>query len=210
MPKRVLHLASDRRRTRALDELLAFERVEQLLRLPARDSVDRLDRAEPENFADHRRVLEQPLLGLWKSIEAGGDDPLHRLREPVELAALVHEPGELLGVQRIPAGACNQVLAFLRIQCLFDEIADELRSVVVGQRGQRDGERVRLATSPPRPALQELWARGRENEQRDRAAPLDERVDEFEQCVVRPVQVFEHADDRPAFRDELEVATPRG
>src|SRR3954454_16148329 len=57
VPEREFRLAADRRRTRALHELLALERMEKLLGLPPRDTVDCLDGAHPEDLPDYRSVL---------------------------------------------------------------------------------------------------------------------------------------------------------
>ena len=102
--ERVLALARDRGACETLDELLALERVQQLLGLPACDAVDGFDRAEPEHLADDGRVLEQPLLLLGEGVEPGGDDSLHRLGQLEHARPARGGTRVLLGVERVAAG----------------------------------------------------------------------------------------------------------
>ena len=87
---------------------------------------------------------------------------------------------------------------------------DQASRLLVGQRGQRQRERVRLAPTPVRASHEELRPRGTENEQRHAGRPLDETVDEIEEAVVRPVQILEHEHRRPLLAHRLEEATPGG
>lgn len=57
-PEHVLRLACDGGAPGLLHELLPLEAVQQLLRLPARYGADCLERAQLEDFADDRGVLE--------------------------------------------------------------------------------------------------------------------------------------------------------
>jgi hypothetical protein len=59
MVKRVLALVSDRGATLAPHELLALETVEHLFGFGSVQVTDLLDRAEPEDLADHRGVLQE-------------------------------------------------------------------------------------------------------------------------------------------------------
>ena len=127
------------------------------------------------------------------------------------LAALEQNARVLLGVQRVAAGAGEQRFLGLRVeQRLLEQRLDEARGVVVGERRERDRQRVRLAAAPARPPLQELGARGAEHEQRHAARALDELVDEVEQRVVGPVQILEHEHQRPPLGQRLEEAAPGG
>jgi hypothetical protein len=78
--KGVLALARNRRAPRPLHELLPLEPVQHLLRIPARDPADALDRAEPEHLPDDRGILQQRLLFRGQRVESRRDDSLHRLR----------------------------------------------------------------------------------------------------------------------------------
>src|SRR3954447_3306682 len=67
-----------------------------------------------------------------------------------------------------------------------------------------------FAAAPRRSALEQLRP-GRGHEQKRRAAqPVDELVDEIEETIVRPVEVFEDDDAGPAIGDGFEEAPPCG
>ena len=67
-----------------------------------------------------------------------------------------------------------------------------------------------LSLPPPQPGLlvEQLGAGGADDEQRHAARPLHELVDEVEQSLVRPVEVFEDEDQRPLSGQLLEEAAP--
>jgi hypothetical protein len=58
---------------------------------------------------------------------------------------------------------------------------------VLAQRLQRDRRRVRHPAAPRRPALEQFWARGADDEERHATQPVHQVVDEVEQPVVGPV-----------------------
>ncbi len=58
--------------------------------------------------------------------------------------------------------------------------------------------------------MQELGAGRADHEQRDVSRPVDELIDEVEQRIVGPVQVFEDEDKRPRVGYGLEEAAPGG
>ena len=127
------------------------------------------------------------------------------------IAPLEQDARVLLGVERVAPGPCEQRLLRLRVeQRPLEQRLDETGGVLVRERRERDRERVRLAAAPPRPALQELGARGREYEQRNAARPLDQLVDELQQRIVGPVQILEHEHERPLLGQRLEEAAPGG
>ena len=91
------------------------------------------------------------------------------------------------------------------------------------RRGDRARERGAPLGEPPgiRAVLRAVDAPAAEHESRARAAdrddehrhvrqPLGELVDEFEQPVVRPVEVFEHEHERAVLGERLEEAPPGG
>ena len=86
----------------------------------------------------------------------------------------------------------------------------EPRRIVVGERGERPRDRVRLAASPGRPPREQLRPRGGNDEDGDVGETVGHLIDEVEQAVVRPVQVLEHEHERTLFRERLEEPTPRG
>ena len=69
---------------------------------------------------------------------------------------------------------------------------------------------VQLAAAPAGPSLEELRPRAADDEQRDAAQPVDELVDEVEQAVVGPVEVFEHEHERALLGECLEESPPGG
>ena len=91
---------------------------------------------------------------------------------------------------------------------MLQQRRDQPRRVIVREGLQRDRRRVRLPASPCRAPLQQLRPRRSDDEKRNAAEPVDEIVKEVQQAVVRPVQVLEHENGRPALGDSLEKATP--
>ena len=108
--------------------------------------------AAPEHLADDRGVLQELLLIAGEPVQPSGDNPLHALRHVVEHAALREEPGELLGVERIPLGSVEHGRPDANgDHGTFDEARDETARFLLGQRRKTDRQRIRLATAPARP-----------------------------------------------------------
>src|SRR5436305_14843159 len=63
------------------EHLLAQERVEQRLELTLGKRSERRERARGERLAENCSVLEQPPLLGRKTVEAGGDERVQRLRD---------------------------------------------------------------------------------------------------------------------------------
>src|SRR5262249_56310209 len=118
--------------------------------------------------------------------------------------------GDLLGVRGVPAGAGEQLDLRLRGQDRAEQLRQEPGRVLVGERRQRDRQRVRLSPAPVRTAAEQLRPRGADNEQRDSGRPIDQVIDEVQQVVVRPVQVLEDEYERPFVRKALEEPPPGG
>ena len=91
-----LDLARDARTARAAEELLALEPEHDLVGLGPLALAKRAERAEPDRAADHRRVLEQALLLRRERVEAGGDDPLHRLGQRARVRATLDQHAHVL------------------------------------------------------------------------------------------------------------------
>ena len=222
--ERVLRLAGDRGAALAADELLPLERVERLVELELHAAADRGQPGGPEDLADHGGVLDELLLGGRERVEARGDHPLHRLGQrqlalgvelpPVravdEEAAILEHPHVLLRVERVAAGPRQHARLDLgRQQRLLEQRAEQARGLLLGERRDRDGRRVPLAAAPARPPLEQLGARGADDEQRHAGRPVGEVVDEVEQAVVGPVQILEDEHQRPLLGQRLEQAAPR-
>ena len=75
---------------------------------------------------------------------------------------------------------------------------------------QRERRGVELAAAPVRPALEQLRARRRDDEQRHVGHPLDELVEEVEERLVGPVDVLDDQDERTLLGERLEEAPPGG
>ena len=75
----ILRLASDRGPPLTTHELLALEHVERLIERPTLPSVERSQRAPPEDLSDHRCVLNESLLLGGERVEPGGDESLQGL-----------------------------------------------------------------------------------------------------------------------------------
>jgi hypothetical protein len=162
------------------------------------------ERAGPEGLADDGCVLEQFFLLRRQRVEPRRDQPVHGFRERkvVDRAALDEQSRELLGVERVSAGALEQRGPRLRAEELaVEQGADEASRVVVGQRGECERGRVQLAAAPAGTPLEELWSRGAEDEQRHIGRPLDEVLDEIEQALVGEMEVLEHEHERPPFAE---------
>ena len=87
---------------------------------------------------------------------------------------------------------------------------DEPGRLLVRERRERDRERVRLSSTPAGAAREELGPGGAHDEERNLDRPVDEIVDEVEQAVVGPMEILEDEHERPALRERLEEAPPRG
>jgi hypothetical protein len=210
----VLVLALDRRTPFAAHELLQHERVQTLVEHRAVPARERRERARPEGFTEDRRVLKERLLVGRQEVEARRDQPLHGLRQPsvvLESASLHEHARELLRVEGIASRAGEQRLLGLRRQDrALEQLGDEPRGLVVRERREREGEGVRLASTPSGPTLEQLRPCAANDEQRNAGRPVDDVVDEVEKRLVRPVQVLDDQDERALFRERLEKRPPRG
>src|SRR6266545_4394784 len=165
--ERVLRLAGDRGAAPAPNELLALEAVQALLDGDSVAARHRRDRTCPEDLAVNRGGMEQLLLLNREAIESRGDDRLHRLRHRklIRVGSLGEHARILLRVQRIPTRALDQRSVRLGIEHRAGESGGEQACrVLVRERPQRQGGRVRLATPPTRPPLEQLGAGGADNE----------------------------------------------
>ena len=152
VPEGELRLGGNRRAPFSAHELLTLERVESGFDLLALAPAHLSQCAAPEHLADDRGVLQELLLIAGEPVQPSGDNPLHALRHVVEHAALREEPGELLGVERIPLGSVEHGRPDANgDHGTFDEARDETARFLLGQRRKTDRQRIRLATAPARP-----------------------------------------------------------
>ena len=88
------------------------------------------------------------------------------------------------------------------------ERLDEVSRLGGRERPERDGQRVPLAATPVRPALEQLRPRAADHEQRHALDEVDEAVDEVQQPVVGPVEVVHHEDKRAPLGERLQKDPP--
>ena len=159
----------------------------------------------------HGGLLEQVLLGPRERVEPGGDHALHRFRQVAGRSAFGEHADVLLGEERVAARPLEQRLPVVReLQRLVEQARDQLRRLLLVQRLQGDGGRVRLPAAPGTASLQQLGPRRPDDDQRRGAKQVDEVVQELEQAVVGPVQVLEDEHCRPALGDGVEEPAPGG
>ena len=130
-------LAGDRGAPLAAHELLALQPQKAFLHLRARPFGQRLQGAEPEDLPDDGRVLDQRLLLGCQRVEAGGDDPLDRLRERQAGAGarLGEHANVLLRVERVPARVGQELGGPPVLQRLLrKQRADQVLRLLVGER----------------------------------------------------------------------------
>jgi hypothetical protein len=150
VPEAVLRVSLHRRLAGQPDELLARELVQRAPDLVRVAVAHRADRARPEHFPEHRRVLEEGLPLQGQSVETSRDQPVNRLGDRhirgasdpavlVEQVAVAQHAHEFLGVQRVAAGTLEQQPLRLRRQHrLLQQSGDELGRVRVGERREAD------------------------------------------------------------------------
>ena len=116
---------------------------------------------------------------------------LDRVRVELRADLLDDRPDDLAGVERVAVGALDHGLDDVGRDAL-DQVRDEGRDVDVGQRLERQRQRVAPAAAPRRSPIEQLRPGDRHDQDRQVGPGLDERVEEVEQAVARPVQVLEH------------------
>ena len=148
---------------------------------------------------------------VGERIQAGGDESLDALREVAERSSCPDEPGELLGVQGISPCARQELRARVRVQHrAVEERMHEICCLVVRQRAEGEGDRIRLAAAPAHPALEQLGPGCPDDQDRHPGRPADEVVDEVEERVVGPVQILEHENERALLGLSLQEPSPGG
>ena len=127
-----------------------------------------------------------------------------------DLAAVAQHARELLGVERVAAGAGEQLGLRLRRKNGAEQLARAGARCPRRRAPRARRQRVRLAAAPVGPPGEQLGPGGADDEQRHPGRPVDQVVDEVEQVVVGPVQVLEDQHQRPLLGELLEEAPPRG
>jgi len=135
MPEGVFGVTGQRRGPLAPHELPPLKRVEPLLEHAALAVCEQHESAKPEGLADNGGVLDQLFLLEFEQIEAGGDHALHRLGQLLDPPALPQGPRVLLGVERVTAGAGEQLrLGVGRQDGALEQLAEQPRGFLVRER----------------------------------------------------------------------------
>ena len=159
-----------------------------------------------------------------EAVEARRDECLQRLRDlerldlsrqPVSVAfsdehAAVEEHSHRLdGVEGHSLGSSQDLLAQLFVET-GQRAGQQYLHGFSRERLEEDRGEVALSRAPGRAPVLEVGTREREHEERDVARPLDEVLDEVEQCAVGPVDVLEHEHRRACLGEPLEEHACRG
>ena len=127
--------------------------------------------------------------------------PVFAYEEPV-----VDEHGEhLLDEERVAFGCAGDSSPHLVGEVGFaDEVRDQLRALVVGERLEEDGSRIQLASRPAGSSVEQLRPGHAEEQDRHSPRPVCEVLDEVEERLLAPVYVVEDDDKWPAGRQSFE------
>ena len=211
MLEAVRGLAGDRRARLAQEELALEQVVEQ--RLVVVDvGREVLERAAPEHPADDRAALQQRLRRGIEVVDASGDERLQRVRHAVgrsvARAALDEHANRLLDEQRVALGAVERLLRQRRRPLargsgeLAQQLLDELRALLLGERLELDRRRAHAPSTPPgRASSSSGRARQRMSSgARTQSARCSMRSSER---LLGPVDVLEQEDERLHVGDPL-------
>ena len=138
-------------------------------------------------------------------VDARGDEGLQRVRDAirrsVSAAALDEHANRLLDEQGVAFRPFEHFLrgSFHRLARLSGELGQELLhqelALLVRQRLELDRGRAHASSTPPRPLLEQLGSRQADDEKR-RADPVREVLDQLEQGLLGPVDVLEEEHER--------------
>src|SRR5581483_4111927 len=160
------------------------------------------DRARGEDRADDGGPLDRDALVVREPVEPRCEERLDRRRDAAARAALLAEHrDELLQEERVAGGADDDLLE-LRLVALACEVADEQAALLVAQDRQRDG----VEAGPAGPRLEQVRPDEAAEEDRRRAAPAGEVLEQVEERRLGPVDVVEEDHQRLPLRERLEQA----
>ena len=132
----------------------------------------------------------------------------HAIGRAVARAALDEHADGLLDEERVALGALDRLLREClrplarRAGELIEQLLDELRALLLGQRIELDRGRAHAAPAPAGARVEELGPREAEDQDR-RANPVGDVLDEVEQRRLGPVDVLEEQDQRLYVGDAL-------
>ena len=197
-------LARDRRVELRRDELALEQPVERRAHFDIRR--ERVQRAAPEHAPDQRGVLQHELVVGVERVDLGGDQRLHRVRDPLERAAVRagEDPRRLLEEQRVALGPLERECALRRRDVrMRQQRVDQLAALLGVQRAELERLGPRVAAAPARPRLEQVRPRDADDQHRRVAERTGEVLDHFEERLVRPVHVLEDEHERLRLRELL-------
>ena len=159
------------------------------------------DRAVPEDAADHRRPLEERLLGRRQRVDARRDQGLERVGDPlgpVLAVGLDEHPDRLLDEERVALGLLEQVgprAAGLQPVARQQRV-DQLLAFGRVQRVELDRGRAHPPSAPARAHVEQLGPGEADEQERRLAHPRGEMLDQLEQRLLGPVDVLEDEHER--------------
>ena len=156
------------------------------------------DGAFPEDPSDHRGALQQPLLVPGQPVDARGDDRLQGVRDPLRGgAALEQHPRRLFDEERVALGLLQQHRALgVRELVIGEQRIEKLFALLRRERLELDRSRTQAPSAPAGTDVEELRPREADDQQGCVLDALGEVLDQLEQRVLGPVDVFEHEDQR--------------
>ena len=188
-------------RATGTNELLARERQQMRADIgPHVLGCELDDRSPVEEPALDRGTLDDDPLGRREGVDARCKQRLEARRD-VELAravALCPQGDDLLDEERISLRDVEDPAASLRV-----EVRDEVSGFVRREGPQDERCDVRPWRGPGRPGVQQVGARGAEQQDR-RGREIHDVLDEVEERRLGPVQIVQHDDERSLAGERLE------
>ena len=112
---------------------------------------------------------------------------------------------QLLDEQRVPLRTVDDVVADgVGEVGLAEQVVEQALRLGLAERLEEDGARVRLASTPARPLLEQLGPRRADEENGRVARHLGHALDHVQERGLGPVQVVEDDDERPLAGEPLE------
>jgi hypothetical protein len=187
-------VTGDRRAFLRHDELPLEEEVEH--RADVEIGRQMVERATPEDAADQRSALQQPLDVGIEPVDSGSDQGLDAVRDPLEDVVVHQHPRDLLEEQWIALGALEHHRPLRRRHVTVHQRRRQLVALERAERGELDRAGPRAASAPRGPNLEQLGAGDRDDQHGRGPQRPREMLDQVEQRFFRPVHVLEDEDQR--------------